>query len=108
MFSSTARAQFELACVWLAKQPRLDRVTRRCAHVYGLKCICERQAGYVSNGAMAAALISCGFKLPRKPGWPSAFVNIPDYVRGTIGPPDFGANDLARYLAAHLQLPEAA
>ncbi|MBA5779514.1 hypothetical protein H2509_20480 [Stappia sp. F7233] len=57
--------QFDAACRWISVQGKTKKINQRRSS-YGLKHQAERvMGGYISNSAMIAAAVHCGFNLAR-------------------------------------------
>ena len=57
--------RFEATRNWIQRRLRpIKTLNRRCTS-YGLKHVCEREIGYVTNGVFIAAMAACGYRVKR-------------------------------------------
>lgn len=68
--------KFEQVVRWLSRFSKTKTI-RKSHSSYGLKHICERDVGYITNGLFIAAAIHCGFDFQRSSLMsPNLFFNI--------------------------------
>lgn len=70
--------QFIKAHAWCASYLVVSRRVNKRHTSYGLKHICERYTGYVTNGTFIAAMISAGFTPFASVGSPNPNFNVTD------------------------------